>query len=159
MIMEPVQNFYNEGGAVCFGCGRNNAEGLHVQTFWDGEQGLCTFQPAAYHTGFPGFVYGGLLASLIDCHCMGTAVAALYESHGRQLGEGDEIAAATGSLNIRYMQPTPIGQELTIRARPIEVKGRKVTLDCSVWAGDLQTVQAEVIAIQVPSDWRASLKG
>ena len=71
-----IQQHYNDDTAVCYGCGKNNPHGLHLQTHWDGTEGVCHFTPQPHHTAFPGVVYGGILASLIDCHSICTAYAA-----------------------------------------------------------------------------------
>jgi hypothetical protein len=59
---KPIQSFYNPKAAICYGCGMNNPDGLHIQTYWNGEEGICHFTPLPEHTAFPGYVYGGLLA-------------------------------------------------------------------------------------------------
>jgi len=86
--------------------------GLHVQTYWDGEIGRCHFRPRPEHTAFPGYVYGGLLASIIDCHSIGTAIAAMYDHAGREPGTKPEITCVTGNLNVSYKKPTPMGVPL-----------------------------------------------
>ena len=99
----------------------------------------------------PGYVYGGLLASLIDCHGTGTAAAAMY----RSLKEQDPNAEPntrflTASLHVDYHKPTPLGVELEIRAKVKELKGRKVVIEEWIVADSIITVRGEVIAVQVP---------
>jgi acyl-coenzyme A thioesterase PaaI-like protein len=146
---QPIQNFYDEKIAICFGCGRMNAQGLHVRTYWDGTTGTCHFTPSAHHTAFPGVVYGGILASVIDCHSIGTAVAAMYDREARTPDTAPEITCVTGNLNITYHKPTPMGIELVLRATPYEVTDRKALLRCEVLVDDLVTVSAEVVAVRV----------
>lgn len=67
-MTQSVQHRYSEELSQCYGCGVNNSEGLHVETHWDGTQGSARFTPRPEHIALPGFVYGGLLASLVDCH-------------------------------------------------------------------------------------------
>ena len=74
--MKAFQDFYPDELAHCYGCGRLNESGLHIRTLWDGEESVTRFTPRPYHTATPGFVNGGVLASLIDCHGTGTAAAA-----------------------------------------------------------------------------------
>ena len=95
-----IQDYYNADIAICAGCGRNNPQSLGVRTFWDGTEGVCRFTPAAHHTAFPGVVYGGLLASLIDCHSIGTAVAAMYDAEGRAPDTTPEITCVTASCRL-----------------------------------------------------------
>lgn len=151
MTDQPIQNFYADNVAICYGCGRLNDHGLHVQTYWNGAEGIARFTPQPYHTAFPGYVYGGLLASLIDCHSMGTAIAATYHAEGRAPGTQPEITYVTGTLTVRYLLPTPIGTELLLRARVTELYPKKALLTCSLLAADKECVQADIIAVRVAS--------
>ena len=77
MTLTPaVQDFYPEGFSHCLGCGRLNAHGRQFKTRRDGDETVTRFTPLAHDTAVPGFVYGGLIAALIDCHAMATASAA-----------------------------------------------------------------------------------
>ncbi|OHD65855.1 MAG: hypothetical protein A2176_03300 [Spirochaetes bacterium RBG_13_51_14] len=73
MSQKAFQELYPDMFSHCYGCGRLNPDGLHIRSYWYGEESVCTFKPREYHTAFPGFVYGGLIASVIDCHSTGTA--------------------------------------------------------------------------------------
>lgn len=145
----PIQNFYPEDASICFGCGRNNAHGLHIQTFWDGQVGIADFKPQPFHTGWPGYVYGGLLASLIDCHSIGTAIAAMYQVEGRAPGSDPQIRCVTGTLHVVYLQPTPIEAQLHLRTQVKELTPRKAVLATVLSANDQECVRAEVIAVRV----------
>jgi acyl-coenzyme A thioesterase PaaI-like protein len=151
MYEKPIQDCYPDEAAVCYGCGRNNPDGLHIETRWNGEEGVCRFTPGPHHTAFPGFVYGGLIASLIDCHSMGTAIAAAYQAAGRDPGTDPEITYVTGSLTVRYLKPTPTGVELVLRSRVTEMQGKKAIVATSVYADDVEYAKGEVVAVRVPS--------
>ena len=151
--MKAFQDYYPENIAHCYGCGRMNEQGLHIRTFWDGEESVTRFLPESFHTAVPGFVYGGLLASLIDCHSTGTAAAAKYRSEGRAMDSLPPIHFVTGSLQINYLKPTPLGSLLEIRGRVREVKGRKVIIDSTLSVNGVATVRGEVVAIQIPEDF------
>lgn len=148
---QPIQAFYPDDVAICYGCGRNNPTGLHIQTFWNGEEGICRFTPQPHHTAFPGFVYGGLLASLIDCHSMGTAIAATYHAEQRTPGTDPEVTYVTLNLNVTYLKPTPIDTELLLRARVIELHPRKAIVTCLIFANAIECVRGEVVGVRVKS--------
>lgn len=150
MTTEAIQDYYAKEVAVCYGCGRTNPEGLHIKTYWDGSEGLCRFKPQPHHTAYPGFVYGGLIASLIDCHCTGTATAAAYEAEGREPGTDPPIRFVTGTLTVRYVRPTPIEDELILRARVKELGEKKAVVTCSLFAGHEECAQGEVIVVRAP---------
>ncbi len=145
-----VQDFYPDDVAHCYGCGRLNAPGLHLQTRWDGEETVARFTPRPEHTAIPGFVYGGLIASLIDCHAMGTAAAAVERAQGRAIGEGPAPRFVTASLRVEYLAPTPHGPELEVRARAVEMGPRKVVVHATLSAGGAVTARGEVVAVRMP---------
>ena len=70
------QDGYPEDVAHCYGCGRLNETGIRLRSYWDGEETVARYTPRPEHTAIPGYVYGGLVASLIDCHGTGSAAAA-----------------------------------------------------------------------------------
>jgi acyl-coenzyme A thioesterase PaaI-like protein len=80
-----LQDFYPEQFAHCYGCGRLNPHGLQIKTRWEGEEAVARFLPRPEHIAVPGFVYGGLIASLVDCHSIGTAAAAFERPGGRSV--------------------------------------------------------------------------
>jgi len=147
---KAFQDYYPDHFAQCYGCGRLNERGLHVRSFWDGDEAVCTFEPKPYHTAIPGYVYGGLLASLIDCHGTGTASAAAYRAAGREMGSDPPFRFVTASLHVDFLLPTPIGVPLELRARVKEIKGRKVVVTATIAARGATCVRGEVVAVQVP---------
>ena len=156
MSEKPIQDYYDKEAAVCHGCGNDNPNGLHIKTYWNGTEGLCRFNPEPHHMAFPGYVYGGLIACLIDCHSTGTATAAAYDAEGREPGTDPPIRYVTGTLTVRFLRPTPMGSELLIRARVRELGEKKAVIDCSLFAGDEACAQGEVIVIRAP---KAMLSG
>ena len=147
--MHAFQDFYPDELSVCYGCGRLNDKGLHIKSYWDGEGSVCRFTPAPHHLGGNGFVYGGLIASLIDCHGTGTAAAAAYRAEGRELGSEPKVRFVTASLHVDYKRPTPMGVELEIRGKVAEVGERKVVVDAEVTAGGVVTATGRVVAVRM----------
>jgi len=144
------QDLYREDYAHCYGCGRLNPDGLQIKTFWEGEESVTRYTPRPYHIAIPGFVYGGLLASLLDCHGTGTAAAAAARAQGRSIDSEPPLRYVTASLKVDYLKPTPMGVPLEIRGRAKEVKGRKVVVESTLFANGVATVKSEVVAVQVP---------
>lgn len=150
-----VQDHYPDDFAHCYGCGRHNAQGLHVRTFWDGDETVSHFTPRPEHIAVPGFVYGGLIASLIDCHAMGTASAATARAAGHEIGERPSPRFVTAMLRVEYLKPTPLGPELEVRARAVEVGERKVKVEATVSAAGVVTARGEALAVRMPDTMRA----
>lgn len=147
---KAFQDLYPEELSHCYGCGSRNAEGHGLKSYWDGEQTVARFTPEPFHTAIPGFVYGGLIASLIDCHGTGTASAAAYRAQGRAMGSLPALRFVTASLKVDYLAPTPMGVELELRGVPVEIRERKVIVEISVRAGDTVCARGQVIAVKMP---------
>ena len=147
---KAFQDFYPDELAHCYGCGRLNEHGLQIRSYWDGEESAAVFTPRPYHIAIPGYVYGGLIASLIDCHATGTAAAAAHRAAGREMGTDPPLRFVTASLRVDYLRPTPLGVELAIRGRVLEIKGRKVVVEATVSASGTVCARGEVIAVQLP---------
>jgi acyl-coenzyme A thioesterase PaaI-like protein len=138
----------------CWGCGTLNPRGLRIKSYLEGEESVCRFQPSPDHMAGPTHVvYGGIIAAVIDCHSVCTAIADAYRVAGRPLGSEPLLWAVTASLKIDYLAPTPIGQPMELRARVRETKGRKRVLDCTVRSGGRDCARAEVIAVEVGASW------
>ncbi len=149
-----VQDFYPEDFAHCYGCGRLNPAGLRIRSFADGEESVAHFTPRAEQMAMPGFVYGGLIASLIDCHAMGTASAAALRAEGRSVGEVPSPRFVTARLAVTYIKPTPLGPELEMRARVKERTVRKAVVVVTVAANGAVTASGEVVAVRIPDSMR-----
>jgi acyl-coenzyme A thioesterase PaaI-like protein len=153
---KAFQDYYPDHLSHCYGCGRLNKHGLRIRSYWDGDQTVCSFKPAPYHTAVPGYVYGGLIASLIDCHSTGSAAAAVYRAEGRSMDSEPPLRFLTASLKVDYVHPTPIEEMLELRSTIKEVKGRKVIVLTDLSAGGILCARGEVVAVLVRDDLLAS---
>ncbi len=152
-IMKPkaFQDYYPDELSYCYGCGRLNEHGHQIKSYWEGEETVARFTPKPYHIAIPGYVYGGLLASLIDCHGTGTASAAAYRAEGREMDSEPPLRFVTASLKVEYLKPTPLGVPLEIRGRVEGIKGRKVIVSATISARGEICVRGEVVAVQMPA--------
>lgn len=140
---------------TCFGCGPANPRGLQIKSYWaeDGREVICTFIPQPHHNaGFDNVMYGGMLASLCDCHSIWTAIAHTYRLEGREHGAPPTISYVTGNLNVSYLAPTPLDQPLVLRASVEEVVRRKAKVNCAIYVGEKMTVEARVLAVRIAED-------
>jgi acyl-coenzyme A thioesterase PaaI-like protein len=152
MEQKAFQDTYADWAGQCYGCGRLNEHGLRIKSYWEGEESVCRFRAQPFHTAIPGFVYGGLIASLIDCHSTGTAAAAAYRAQGRELGTEPALRFVTASLHVDYLRPTPIDAELLIRGKAVEIKGRKVVVESTLIANGEICAKGRVVAVQAPEN-------
>ena len=150
MTEKAIQDYYPDDLSHCYGCGRLNPKGHQLKTRWDGDETLSVFTPWPEHIAIPGFVYGGLIASLIDCHGTGTAAAAAYREAGREMDTEPAFRFVTASLQVDYLRPTPLGPALEVRGRVEEIGPRKVIVSATVSAEGEVCARGKVVAVQMP---------
>src|SRR5436190_12410567 len=132
--MKALQDLYPPDFAHCYGCGRSNSSGNHLKSYIEGDAVIARFTPGEHHISVPGFVYGGLLASLVDCHAMATAAS-------------NDVTAdfapryVTAVLHVEYVKPTPLGPELEIRGRVKERTQKKAVVALTVSVAGMVTLQ------------------
>lgn len=144
------QDQYLDARADCWGCGRNNPNGLYIKSVWDGEEAVAHYFPQEHQTGHKGVVNGGVLATLIDCHSIGLAMAHAHRQEGREIGSRPLITYVTASLTVDYLKPTPLNDTtLELRARVTRTEGKKTFVECSVFAEGIETVRGKVLGIRI----------
>ncbi|PJD93997.1 MAG: thioesterase [Legionella sp.] len=136
---------------VCFGCGVQNKQGLQIQSYWDDNQEyvIAHHTPDACYVGWPSLVYGGLISCLVDCHSNWTAMAYHYRAENREPETLPRIDCVTGTLNIKYIKPTPMGVPLLLKARVDGEVGRKTRVLCEVYAKDTLTALGDSVFVKV----------
>lgn len=143
----PLQDVYR---IRCFGCGALNAHGLQVKSRWEGEGLVCHWRPQPHHIGHPGFLYGGAIASVVDCHAIWTALATRCRDLGHDLRAGPPpFAYVTARLSIDYRKPATIDAGIDLRAHVVERGDRKSVVACSVFQHDVLCAFAEVVTVRV----------
>ena len=158
MIQKAFQDYYPDHLSHCYGCGRLNEHGLQIKSYWDGDETLAMFTPKAHHIAIPGYVYGGLIASIIDCHGTGTAAAAAYRAEGRAMDTDPPLRFVTASLHVDFLKPTPLGVPLEVRGQIKEIKGRKVVVSVGVSVRGQVCARGEVVAVQMPESLERSIR-
>jgi acyl-coenzyme A thioesterase PaaI-like protein len=128
---------------------------MQIKSYWDPQTStaVCTYTPQAHQIAVPGFVYGGLIASLIDCHCIGTAFAA-WEAEKGALDAARRFV--TASLHVDYLRPTPLGVPLVLRAHATEIGARKVIVAATLSAEGEVCARGEVVAVRIPATMATS---
>lgn len=139
----------------CWGCGPLNPDGLQIKSYLDGAGAICSFAPSPQHMAGPVHVVnGGIIATVIDCHSICTAIAHAYAAEGRAIGSTPEIWCATASLAVEYLRPTPIDAPMVLRAHVAGVEGRRTSVVCTVFSGETEVARAQVVAVRVRESWR-----
>jgi len=148
MTGETIQDTWPEFATFCWGCGKNNEHGLQLKSYWEGDEVVAAWTPKDYHLAFPGVLNGGIIATLIDCHCTGTANAAAH----RTADSNDHSFHVTASVFVKFLKPTPMDRPVTLRARIKETGERWTKVTCSLYSGDTECATAEVVTVRVEAD-------
>ncbi len=136
-------------GQTCFGCGQANDHGLRIRSHWEGDEGVCRWTPQPWHAAGPGFLNGGVIATLMDCHMGATATAHVYRAEGRPIGSDPLLFYVTGTLRVDYLKATPMEEPVEVRARVTGLEGRRAHVACSLFAGGQETARGEATFVRV----------
>lgn len=131
----------------CFGCGALNDRGLQIKSHVEGDELVCRWQPPAHHIGYPDIVFGGTIASIVDCHSMWTAMAAYCRDAGIPIEQSPPVV--TARLAVTYLKPAKIGQPLELRARVTDRSEKRFDIACRVLQGGVECATAEVVGVRV----------
>ncbi len=151
-MLQAIQDLYPDDLAHCYGCGKNNPEGLHLKTYYENGETVAHYKPNSRFTAIPGAVYGGLLASLLDCHGTGSAAAFICRAENIPLKAPLNVRCMTASLKIDYRKMTPMGQELELKGKLRSISGRKVIVDMTLSVNGEVCVTGEILAIRLKQD-------
>jgi len=132
----------------CFGCGPKNDMGLRIKSFPEERDVVATFVAERYQASFGGFVSGGILSTLLDCHGNWTALYTLMK--GRNTNAPP--STVTAKLSISFLKPTPIESPLHVKARPVKVEGNRVEVEGEIEAGDVITARMSGTYLEVKED-------
>ncbi|MFL6664030.1 MAG: PaaI family thioesterase [Rhizobacter sp.] len=132
----------------CFGCGSLNEHGLQIKSHWQGDELVCFWRPPSHHIGHPGVVYGGTIASIVDCHSIWTALATWCRDTGTDIATAAP-PVVTGKLTVTFLKPARIDQVLELRARVLDAGERRATVGCRVLQDGDECAVAEVITVRI----------
>lgn len=151
---KAIQDLYPDELAHCYGCGRNNPFGYQLKTYLAGDETIAHFTPDEKFTALPGSVYGGLVASLLDCHGTGSAAAfaCVAENIDLENTETIPVRCVTASLKVDFKAPTPMGTELELIGKLRNIEGRKIWVDMTLSAKGIICATGEILAIKLKSD-------
>jgi acyl-coenzyme A thioesterase PaaI-like protein len=141
---ESLQQKY-AAKSICYGCGPANPDGLHINSFPEGDGLTCVWEPEPKFQAFPGMLYGGLIASLLDCHCNWTASWHLKNQNGLDAPP----CTVTAELNVKYLAPTPATAPIRIISKVVKSKERSATVEGELYSGDLLCATCSAVFVAV----------
>jgi acyl-coenzyme A thioesterase PaaI-like protein len=102
--------------SICFGCGPSNQKGLKIRSFDSGDFITCEWMPENHHEAFPGMLNGGIIGSLLDCHCNWAAAWSLKKKWNLK----ELPCTVTAEYSIKLLRPTPSGKKVHLKAKVVE---------------------------------------
>lgn len=122
-------------GLTCFGCGQANPKGLRLRSYLDADGVVAQFAAWPEHDNGMGFVNGGIIATVLDCHS-GAAVLHRSAQQGSAPGSGAPLVYVTAGLDLRYLRPAPLHETLQLRAAITSATVDEVIVEADVaWDG------------------------
>ncbi|OJV54594.1 MAG: thioesterase [Bacteroidetes bacterium 43-16] len=152
-MKKAIQDLYPESLAHCYGCGKNNPAGHQLKTYLEGDTTIAHFLPDEKYTALPGSVYGGLIASMLDCHGTGSAAAFACQAEGITLDQAViPVRCVTASLKVDFKAPVPMGVDLELTGQLKHIDGRKIWVDMSLSARGVLCATGEILAIRLKEE-------
>lgn len=141
----------------CFGCGPDNKHGLRIKSYWSEDRpdtAVCEFHGAPFHNaGSAKILNGGIIATIMDCHSVITAVAQAYRDAGRPIGSEPRLWYVTGSFDLHYRAPALLEQPVQLFARVVEATERKSMVECDLISDGKICTTSSMVAVRVPLEW------
>jgi uncharacterized protein (TIGR00369 family) len=112
--------FAHSASNRCFGCGPANPSGLHLEFQLAPDLSVVCFAEVSENfTGHPGYLHGGVIATLLD-EAMSKSVRAR------------NVSAMTRELKVEYFRPVPSCTPIRIEGRVVKHEGRKYWAEAAI---------------------------
>lgn len=118
--------------SICYGCGPANAKGLQIRSFARGDEVVAEWQPHPHHQAFNGALNGGVIGTLLDCHCNWTAAYSLM----RQKNASTPPCTVTAEYSVKFLRPTPTDGPVRLRARVVEMSEDRAVVEGQLFSHD-----------------------
>ena len=116
---------------ACWGCGPANAEGLRIRSFPQGEEVVAEWKPEPKYEAFPGVLNGGIIGTLLDCHCNWTGAYHLMQ----KTKQDQAPCTVTAEYAIKLLRPTPTNGSIFLSAKVVDSTGDRATVEGTLSAG------------------------
>lgn len=124
MINQSLQEKYAPSNS-CWGCGPANPEGLRIRSFPNNGEVVAQWEPQKKYEAFPGVLNGGVIGTLLDCHCNWTAAYHLMKRAGAE----HPPCTVTAEYAIKLLRPTPTAGPISLSAHVVEVTDDRATIE------------------------------
>lgn len=112
----------------CFGCGPANGQGLRIKSRPVGDEVVAEWQGSRQHEAYEGALNGGIIGTLLDCHSNWAATHRLMVAGGLSVPP----CTVTADYAVRFLRPTPSDRPLRLRARVVETRPDRATVEATI---------------------------
>ena len=116
---------------ACWGCGPANPHGLRIRSFAQGDEVIAEWEPESRYEAFPGVLNGGIIGTLLDCHCNWAGAWYLMN----KMGENRPPCTVTADYAIKLLRPTPTNGPVFLAAKVVESTNNRATVEGTLTAG------------------------
>lgn len=149
-----LQDYYPPSFHDCFGCGRNNPDGLKLETHAEGDEVVCDWQPERRLQGAASVLHGGIISLLMDEVAGAAAFVEYHRATGAPLGTLERFDFVTANMSIDYLAPVLVTDPLQLRARVTKVERRKVIVSCDLWTRGNVASRGTLLFVSIPPERR-----
>jgi len=134
--------------SVCYGCGPANPHGLHIASVPDGDVVVAHWSPEPHHHAFDGILNGGIIGSILDCHCNWTAAWTIMNA--TEANEPPCTVTATYTINLKRPTPMDAALVLTARCTHLDDSKRHAHIEATLHAGETlcATATGDFVAVK-----------
>jgi acyl-coenzyme A thioesterase PaaI-like protein len=104
---------------------------LRIKSRVEGGEVVLDWRPEPHHEAFPGFVNGGIIGVLFDCHCNWAAAHHLMTRRGL----AHPPCTVTADYAITMRRPTPTTAPVLLRARVVEATDDRAVVEGTLEGG------------------------
>jgi acyl-coenzyme A thioesterase PaaI-like protein len=140
-ILSIQERYFAE--LTCFGCGPANTRGLQLRSFEAGEDVVrAEFRPWAEHDNGLGYLNGGIIATVLDCH---SAAAMVVHADRLGLATIGALPYVTAGLDLRYRRPAPLREPVELLARVVSGDEDEMQIEVELWWQDKVRASARAV--------------
>lgn len=146
-IMKSLQDQFAPKGR-CFGCGPQNEKGLRIKSFIHDQEVTAEFMPQPHHEAFENVLNGGIIGTILDCHCNWAAAHFLMQYHLQESAP----CTVTAEYTIKLLRPTPSHQKLQLVAKLEKIDQDRAWIVGELRAGEKVTAICHGLFVAVKPD-------
>jgi acyl-coenzyme A thioesterase PaaI-like protein len=120
---------------TCYGCGHANPEGFHLRSYRDGDVTVAEFTPRPEHDNGAGFLNGGIIATVLDCHGAAVVMSEVIERDWKD-PSGGPLPFITAGFEVKFLRPTPLGPTVNLAASALSVGETEIVVGAELIVDD-----------------------